>query len=158
MHSFPLARTQRAHKLCSRESHSQRLLFTRTPSQELQSPRQRRRKTPKTRQLPQVVGWPLVRSLFSLRDELADWLGAHSPLPPRSSAPIRKTRSSAGTCSIAETHAGYALGTACGFLQVTRTSEALAAACITHIATYTTFDVIKSLFLVQITLLLNYVI
>ena len=130
--------------LCSGESHTQR-----TPSQELQSPGLGRHQDPAA---APGLG-PLVRLQAILAHELADWLGARSATkrarrlvrhPLRalcgsvrshsSSAPIRRTLTSASTCSIAATHAGdsYALIAHCRppfffcqwVLQVTRTSEA----------------------------------
>jgi hypothetical protein len=116
MLSFPLARTQ------STSYFAPVRVTQRDPSQELQSPGLGRHQDPAA---APGLG-PLVRLQAILAHELADWLGARSATkrarrlvrhPLRalcgsvrshsSSTPIRRTRTSASTGSIAATHAGY---------------------------------------------------
>jgi hypothetical protein len=147
MQSFPLARTYA--DCCREESHCS-TRFSRTPSKEVQSPRKRIHQNPASRPRcstacasAQHSGAParwLARRAINNRartpigsapTQSATWVSAQ----PQLSAPMRKTRTSASTCSIAADSRQRRLRIHCSssdavllccqwILQVARTSEA----------------------------------
>jgi len=162
MQSFPLARTQPA-ACCREESHCS-TRFSRTPSQELQSPRKRRAQNPASRPRCWTACALCVCEAFWRTSSLigsarapqqsahADWLGTHSErylvycaatalqrrsagLAPRP-APARSP-ATATRHSITHFQPQPPFSCCQWVLQVARTSEAVAAACTlctTHIA------------------------